>query len=520
MKTMLTKILSVILAVMMVIPAAAASADCPNCGKYCAFSVSYEQWTANQHAVRGWCSSCGKDIYQGTNAEPHSMSNGVCSKCGYNDGTGSGGGDTGGGEDAVCTHPGTAYSWEGCTWYEYCTTCYVNLNTGVSHSTYTYSAWSYYNSSRHYRTYACSSCGEGSYEYGYHSTTQEYSQYSSTQHKVGSYCATCATYIGSTSYESHNFTYGPWTKSSGSQHRRSATCSDCGYSTYEYAGHSLSYGSWSSTGSSQHKRTVSCACGYSTTEIADHNLVYGAWTKYSDTRHKRTVSCSDCSYSTTEYADHSLSYSDWESYDELEHYRDASCSGCGYSTVEYADHTLTAGDWKEYSDTEHSRTTLCSCGYMVTEFAEHEDTDNDGFCDGCGYLMSRFSVTVPAVMLIVLAEDGSVYTAANAAITNNSTASVMVTKVTITAGSGWTIVPYHTEMADEKVDSRLIGFLLNDAFTSDTGYSENLSLASNWTVTRGNSMDLLYDAVVSATSEIITEEQVLTIVFVLDWARD
>ena len=70
------------------------------------------------------------------------------------------------------------------------------------------------------------------------------------------------------------------------------------------------------------------------------------------------------------------------------------------------------------------------------------------------------------------------------------------------------------------MDSRLIGFLLNDAFTSDTGYSENLSLASNWTVTRGNSMDLLYDAVVSATSEIITEEQVLTIVFVLDWARD
>lgn len=453
MKTMLTKILSVILAVMMVIPVTAASADCPNCGKYCAFSVSYEQWTANQHAVRGWCSSCGKDIYQGTNAEPHSMSNGVCSKCGYNDGTGSGDGDTGGGEDVVCTHPGTAYSWEGCTWYEYCTTCYANLNTGVSHSTYTYSAWSYYNSSRHYRTYACSVCGEGSYEYGYHSTTQEYSQYSSTQHKVGSYCSTCSTYIGSTMYESHNFTYGPWTKSSSSQHRRSATCSDCGYTTYEYA------------------------C---------HTLTYGDWTDYSDTQHRRNGTCGDCSYTTTEYAGHNPEY----------------------------------GDWWEYSDTEHIRLVNCFCGHQVSEYAEHTDADYDGFCDGCGYLMSRFSVTVPAVMLIVLAEDGSVYTAANAAITNNSTASVMVTKVTITAGSGWTIVPYHTEMADEKVDSRLIGFLLNDAVTSDTGYSENLSLASNWTVTRDNSMDLLYDAVVSATSEIITEEQVLTIVFVLDWARD
>ena len=451
MKTMLTKLMAVVLAVLMIVPAGAASADCPNCGKYCAFSVSYEQWTANQHAVRGWCSSCGKDIYQGTNAEPHSMSNGVCTKCGYNDGTGSGGGSGGG--TTECTHPGTAYSWEGCTWYEYCTTCYANLNTGVSHSTYTYSAWSYYNSSRHYRTYACSSCGEGSYEYGYHSTTQEYSQYSSTQHKVGSYCSTCSTYIGSTSYESHNFTYGPWTKSSSSQHRRSATCSDCGYTTYEYAG---------------------------------HTLTYGDWTDYSDTQHRRNGTCGDCSYTTTEYAGHNPEY----------------------------------GDWWEHSDTEHIRLVNCFCGHQVSEYAEHTDADYDGFCDGCGYLMSRFSVTVPAVMLIVLAEDGSVYTAANAAITNNSTASVMVSKVTITAGSGWTIVPYHTEMADEKVDSRLIGFLLNDAFTSDTGYSENLSLASNWTVTRGNSMDLLYDAVVSATSEIITEEQVLTIVFVLDWARD
>lgn len=453
MKTMLTKILSVILAVMMVIPVSAAYADCPNCGKYCSFSIGYDQWTANQHGIRGWCSNCGKDIWQGTNAEPHSMSNGVCSKCGYNDGTGSGGGDTGGGEDVVCTHPGTAYSWEGCTWYEYCTTCYANLNTGVSHSTYTYSAWSYYNSSRHYRTYACSSCGEGSYEYGYHSTTQEYSQYSSTQHKVGSYCSTCSTYIGSTTYEGHNFIYGSWTKSSGSQHRRSATCSDCGYTTYEYT---------------------------------SHTLTYGDWTDYSDTQHRRNGTCGDCSYTTTEYAGHNPEY----------------------------------GDWWEYSDTEHIRLVNCFCGHQVSEYAEHTDADYDGFCDGCGYLMSRFSVTVPAVMLIVLAEDGSVYTAANAAITNNSTASVMVTKVTITAGSGWTIVLYHTEMADEKVDSRLIGFLLNDAFTSDTGYSENLSLASNWTVTRGNSMDLLYDAVVSATSEIITEEQVLTIVFVLDWARD
>ena len=421
------------------------------------------------------------DQVGGVLGEDHTMSGGYCTKCGYGDG--SGGGDIGGGDvDDTCYHYYTYYSWYGCTYYEYCSDCgaYISSGTshgstytewdgcewyeycrdcdelmdyGTSHGSYVYDDWEYYNSSRHRRYYHCSDCGEGSYSYGYHSTSNKYTSYSSTQHQVGSYCSTCATYIGSTSYESHNFTYGPWTKSSGSQHRRSATCSDCGYTTYEYAGHSLTYGDW---------------------------------TDYSDTQHRRNGTCGDCSYTTTEYAGHNPEY----------------------------------GDWWEYSDTEHIRLVNCFCGYQVSEYAEHTDADYDGFCDGCGYLMSRFSVTVPAVMLIVLAEDGSVYTAANAAITNNSTASVMVTKVTITAGSGWTIVPYHTEMADEKVDSRLIGFLLNDAVTSDTGYSENLSLASNWTVTRGNSMDLLYDAVVSATSEIITEEQVLTIVFVLDWARD
>ena len=517
MKTMLTKLMAVVLAVLMVIPVMAAYADCPNCGSYCSFTVGYDQWTANQHGVRGWCSNCGKDIWQGTNAEPHSMSGGVCTKCGYDDGSGSGGGSGGGGGGSTsCSHPGTAYSWEGCTWYQYCTTCYLNLNSGVSHS-YAYYVWEYYNSSQHRQLYGCTSCGEGTYEYGYHSTSTRYGQYSSTQHTVGSYCATCFSYIGSKSYENHDFSYGSWTNYSDSQHRRSVYCSDCGYSDYEYAGHSLSYGAWTSTGSSQHKRTVSCSCGYSTTETKSHNLTYGAWTKYSGTRHKRAVSCSDCSYSTTEYADHSLSYSDWESYDELEHCRDASCSTCGYSTVEYADHTLTTGDWKEYSDTQHSRTVSCSCGYNVTEYADHEDTDYDGYCDGCGYLMTRFSVTLPTVMLIVVAEDGWVYTASNAEIVNNSTHSVEITSVTITAGDNWTLVPYGWNMANEKVDSRLIGFYLNGAESTRTGGSEILTLPDNWTIDRDDSFVLDYDAVVSATSDVLKNEQVLTLVFVVDW---
>ena len=637
---------------------AMAAVICPNCDESCTYDIEYEQWTDNYHTIRGWCSECGEDIYQGTNAGVHKMRGGECTLCGYSE---------------ICYHDytdidwygceweeycedcgeildygiehGSTYTewdgcewyeycrdcdelmdygddhgyytyteWDGCEWYEYCDGCDELVDNGTDHGSYSYGAWEYYNSSRHYRLYACEDCGEGSYEYGYHSTTSEYSQYSSTQHKVGSYCSTCSSFIGSTSYENHDFSYGSWSNYSGSQHRRSVYCYDCGYSGYEYAGHSLSYGSWASSGSSQHQRTVSCSCGYSTTETASHTLTYGSWSNYSASQHKRTISCSGCSYSTTEYASHSLTGGAWTNYSDTEHKRTVSCSGCSYSGTEYADHSITTGDWTSISDTKHSRTGSCSCGYSGTETEEHDlsysewesyddsehrrtascdcgysgyvyenhehttetgkvpldetrhnilyacecghtaeepedhtfsygdwtessasghsrevscdcgyigeeyndhtDEDSDGLCDICDAVTSRFSVTVPAYLLMVLSQDGTVYAAASAEITNHSTAAVAVTDISFTTGSGWTLVPYTTDMANEKVDSRQIGFLLNGM----DGYYGTLEKDGRWVAGKNSSIPLTYDAVVSATSDILTEEQVLTIVFVLDWA--
>ncbi len=672
----------------------AAVVECPNCYEMSSFSTDYEQWTDTYHTIRGWCDNCGEDIYQGTNAGVHKMSGGECTLCGYSD---------------TCYHDytdidwngceweeycedcgevldygiehGSTYTewdgcewyeycrdcdelmdygddhgyytyteWDGCEWYEYCDGCDELVDSGTDHGSYSYGAWEYYNSSRHYRLYACDDCGEGSYDYGYHSTTSEYSQYSSTQHKVGSYCSTCSSYIGSTTYESHDFSYGSWSNYSGSQHRRSVYCSDCGYSSYEYASHSLSYGSWTSTGFSQHKRTVSCSCGYSTTETASHNLTYGSWTNYSSTQHKRTVSCSTCSYSTTEYAGHSIttgnwtsisdtqhsrtgscscgysgtetashsfSYGEWESYSDSEHRRSKSCS-CGYSGYEYEDHehttetgiepkdetqhnilyacdcghtaeepedhTFSYGDWESYDDSEHRRTVSCDCGYSgyayeahdhgtvagvvpkdskqhtITyscdcghtveksedhtfiygewescndaehsrevscdcgysdeEYDFHTDDDFDGYCDECDGMTSRFSVTLPAVMTIVVSGDGEVYAADNAAIINNSTDKIIVSSVTFSAGDNWTLVPYGYNMANEKVDSRLIGFSLNGLSTTSFGYSETLEPSDWWIIDTDTPCTLDYDAVVSATSDVIQNEQVLTLVFVVNW---
>ncbi len=95
---------------------------------------------------------------------------------------------------------------------------------------------------------------------------------------------------------------------------------------------------------------------------------------------------------------------------------------------------------------------------------------------------------------------------------------VRVTALTVTAENGWTLAPYNTNMATAKVDAKQIGFSLNGAKTTAAGVTEQLGLAGDWTISKGSSLPLLYDAVVSAMSTPVNE-QVLTLVFVLDWAR-
>lgn len=515
-----------------------ATGYCSKCEGTYSYTVGYDQWTDTIHCIRHWCSNCGYDQCGGVNAGNHSYnSSGYCTYCGYYNSAYD--------QTSVCYHTSTYKSWSGCDWYEYCRNCGVLVDSGTSHgSTYTtwsgcnwyeycrdcgqlmdsgvshsysYGSWTYYNSSRHSRTGTCTSCGATTTSYGYHSTSTQYSPYSSTQHSYGSYCSICGSYVGSVSYASHSFSYGSWQNYSGSQHRRLKTCSTCGYSEYEYSSHSLSYGSWTNYTASQHRRSVRCStCGYSSYEYASHSLTGGAWSSISATQHRRTLSCS-CGYSTTETASHSLTYGSWQNYNGTQHRRTVSCSTCGYSTYEYADHSLTYSAWASISDTQHQRTGSCSCGYSAKETGAHTDANDDGYCDDCEYLMTRFSVTVPASLSLTVSEHGAVYSANNAAIVNNSTGAVEVTGVAISTANGWTLAPYSSNMANAKVDSKLIGFSLNGAQSAVSGTSENLSLPGSWAIAKGASLPLSYDAVVSALSQPVSE-QVLTVVFLLEWA--
>ena len=331
-----------------------------------------------------------------------------------------------------------------------------------------------------YGSWTCPSCGSHSWVLDYESEA------TCTRNGYREYSCDCGQSKRETVYATgHNYSYGSWEQYSSSQHRRENYCRYCGATDYDYASHSYSYGSWSSAGSSQHSRSMTCRyCGYSDTQYASHSLSYGSWSSYSDTQHRRTGSCTSCSYSTTDYGAHTFSY----------------------------------GSWTDYSSTQHRRTKRCtSCSYSGYDYADHVDSNKDGVCDGCGREMSRFSVTVPASLTVTVSEHGVVYTASGAGIVNNSSGAIRVSGVTLRAENGWTIVPYATNMAAQKVDSKRIGFALGGMQTAATGKSEQLTRTASMTASAGATLPLSYDAVVSASSAAINE-QVLTIVFVVGWA--
>lgn len=380
------------------------------CTGDCEWYYDYIPMDATKHNELVRCTNCNGSFSLG--GKSHTFgTNGYCTLCGYSGST-----DSGGSDSYTCYHYYTSTSWYGCDWYEYCDSCDELVDSGISHGIYVYGTWQYYTTSQHRRTYACSDCGEGSYSYGYHSTTTVYSKYSASQHTKASYCATCNSYIGSSTTESHSFTY-------------------------------------------------------------------GMWQNISATQHQRTVSCSTC----------------------------------GYSTTETASHTITNTAWESISGTEHRRTESCACGHSVYVYGSHADESNDGYCDNCSYEMTRFSVTVPANLILTVSENGTVYAPTNAAIINHSTGAVAVKSITITTANGWKIVPYNYNMAQAKVDSKLIGFAVNGAETVKSGYTETLNLSGSWQIAKDASLPLDYNAVISATSVPI-HQQVLTIVFVVDWA--
>lgn len=331
---------------------------------------------------------------------------------------------------------------------------------------------------------------------------------------------------------SHTWGYGDWYDTGNSYHTRTKTCIYCGYSTTETQDHDMIKGEWFNYGSENsydetyshikyHQRDTVCSiCGYTESEHAEHEMVIKSdWHSIDDSWHSMTKECSYCLYTAGYESNHHFTDTathTYEQLDETQHTAYMPCDECGYIKTEMQAHTFLDSVYTQYSEKQHMTLQTCVCVEQQTTYEEHTDSNNDCYCDKCGFLMSRFSVTVPTTLALTIGTDGEVYSSTDVVIVNNSTATVVITQVDVSSQNGWSIVPYSTNMANEKVDSKEIGFEMNGVQTVNNGLSDSFIYGNEWAIEKDSSSTVVYDAVVSATSSPI-DEQVLEVVFIVNW---
>ena len=531
--------------------------NCPSCGKY-SFQGTYVEvaHSSRGHANYNECNSCHYVQYLGTyTTKSHgsgAYGSGTCPDCGSHTWV------LQSQQASTCTSNG---------YRSYSCACGQTKSETIyaSGHSYSYGSWEQYSASQHRREAYCRNCGDSDYEYASHSMSYgSWSNSSSSQHSRTASCRTCG--YSTTDYGNHSYSTGSWSKYSDTQHRRSKTCSGCGASTYDYADHSYSYGSWVSDSETQHKRTKTCsACGDSGYEYADHTDANGdgkcddcgatvsltiKWDagtnggtidgKTSITTTGKPNATATAPTSTPVKAGHA--FKGW--------YTSAS-GGSLYNTVTitaaktfYAQFTansysitwdLSNGNTETtkqaYGEalvlpTEPTRKNAEFLGWFTEANGGTQVTANDVFTettDKTYYahweITEVFSVTVPVTLPLVVDESGEVHTG-SAEIINASTGTVVVSSVSISTRNGWQLVPYTTDMAHAKVDAKQLGFKINDVQTTKNGDAEAFSLSSPWEIAENARLPISYDAVVSAVSQPVTAQDVLSIVFVLEWGGE
>ena len=390
-----------------------------------------------------------------------------------------------------------------------------------------------------------------------------WSNSSSNQHSRTASCRTCG--YSTTEYGNHSYSTGAWSKYSDTQHRRAKTCTSCSASTYDYADHSYSYGSWVSDSETQHKRTKTCsACGDSGYEYADHTDANGdgkcddcgatvSLTVTWDAGSNGGMIDGKASFSETvrsNSAPAAPSASPVKTGHTFKNWYTEKTGGKLYTTVtaitssqtfyaqfEANKYTVTWDLGAGQSETteqiygekivlpaDPERKNAEFLGWFTEKDGGTEVTANTVFKETAATtyyahweITELFSVTVPATLPLVVDEAGKVYVA-SASIVNNSTGDVMVSSVSVTSKNGWEFVPYSTNMAKAKVDAKQVGFKINSSETSKTGDSEVFALAAPWTVKEADVLSINYDAVVSAVSQPVTGQEIMSVVFVLEWA--
>lgn len=162
-------------------------------------------------------------------------------------------------------------------------------------------------------------------------------------------------------------------------------------------------------------------------------------------------------------------------------------------------------------------------------------TTNDGIGGGEGgggtVTPTRMSVTVPTALPMAMSDDGTVVTATDCKITNNSYGAVRVASVSISAAEGWNLTAFgdKASLAGEKVDSNKLGFAMSigggaqAATASDKATQSLITAPIEGCYMTGvgdssrNSVAIDYDAIVTPLSSAVEGANVANVVFVIEW---
>ena len=192
---------------------------------------------------------------------------------------------------------------------------------------------------------------------------------------------------------------------------------------------------------------------------------------------------------------------------------------------------------------------LCLC-MGVTAFAAEIDTSggsgttpvsltttNNGIGggeggDGGDVTPTKLNVVVPTSLPMAMSDDGTVATATDCKVINNSYGAVRIKSVTITAANDWHLTAFgdKSTLASAKVDSDKLGFALTLGGGAQVK-TDNSNSASQALISApvsgcfmtgvgdqtGNSISVIYDAIVTPLSSAVTNATIANVVFIVEW---
>ena len=156
---------------------------------------------------------------------------------------------------------------------------------------------------------------------------------------------------------------------------------------------------------------------------------------------------------------------------------------------------------------------------------------NDDGTGGGTVTPTKLNVTVPTALPLAMSDDGTVVTADNCKIVNNSYGAVRVKTVTISAASDWNLTSFgdKTSLAGEKVDSNKLGFALSigggkEVMTKGNAATQRLIAApmegcymTGVGDPSGNTAAIDYAAIVTPMSGAVNNSTIANVIFVIEW---